>query len=69
VGGPSVEEMLPELAKLLARKNLILWGDLTINDLEVIRKKLPLRGLFFHIIAPSVEEAGELLRCIHNWRA
>lgn len=67
VGGPSVEEMLPELGKILARKNLILWGDLTIQDLEVIRKKLPLRRLFFHVIAPSVEEAGELLRFIRNW--
>lgn len=68
VGGPSVEEMLPELEKILARKNLILWGDLTIQDLEVVRKRLPLRGLFFHIIASSVEEAEELLRFIHRWR-
>lgn len=68
VGGPSVEEMLPQLHKILTGKNLILWGDLTIQDLEVIRKRLPLRGLFFHIIAPSMEEAREILRFIRNWR-
>jgi len=68
VGGPSVEAMLPELEKILTRKNLILWGDLTIQDLEVIKNNLPLRGLFFHILAPSMEEAVERLRFIREWR-
>ncbi len=68
VGGPSVEEMLPVLEKILVHKNLILWGDLTIQDLEIIKRRLPLRGLFFHIISPSMEEAGELLRFIRTWR-
>jgi len=68
VGGPTVEEMLPELKKILDKKSLILWGDLSLQDLVCVRKNLPLRGLFFHIITPSMEKANELLAFIRSWR-
>ncbi|MFQ3619931.1 MAG: hypothetical protein SNJ78_03190 [Spirochaetales bacterium] len=68
VGGPSVKEMMKELKTILECKRLILWGDLTLEDLEEIKKSLPCRGLFFHIIAPSLPDAKERLQFIRNWR-
>jgi len=68
VGGPSVEEMLPVLSKILEKQRLILWGDLTIRDLELVKTRLPQRGVFLNIVAPSLEEARELQRYIRNWR-
>ncbi len=67
VGGPTVPEMIPELRRILERKNLILWGDLTLEDLDCIRKNLPSRGLFLHVVAPTMDAAGELLSAVRSW--
>lgn len=67
VGGPTVPEMLPELQKIMEKKNLILWGDFTPKDLDCLKKNLPKRGLFLHVIAPTMEEAEGLLASIRNW--
>jgi hypothetical protein len=67
VGGPSVQEMLPHLAKIMSLRGLILWGDLTLADLEVVRKNLPCRGLALHVVAPSLEEARARREYIFNW--
>ena len=66
-GGPSVKEMLPVLTKIMETRGLILWGDLTIEDLETVKRSLPCQGLCFHVVAPSMEEAGERLKYIQNW--
>jgi DNA-binding FadR family transcriptional regulator len=67
IGRPSVKEMLPVLSKIMETRGLILWGDLTIEDLEVVKRALPCRGLCFHVVAPSVEEAEEKSKYIKNW--
>ena len=67
VGGPSVKEMLPVLSKIMQTRGLILWGDLTIEDLEVVKRNLPCRGLGLHEVAPSLAEAHERRAYIHNW--
>ena len=61
VGGPSVEEMLPHLQRIAAKKNLILWGDYSPAELDFLRKHLPSRGLFFNFMVPTMEGARELL--------
>jgi hypothetical protein len=67
VGGPTVAEMLPVLAKIMDTRGLILWGDLTIADLETIKHRLPCRGLALHVVAPTLEEARERRTYIQHW--
>ena len=67
VSGPGVKEMLPVLAKIMQTRGLILWGDLTIEDLELVKQNLPCRGLALNVVAPTPEEAGERLKFIQNW--
>ena len=67
IGGPSVKEMLPALAKIMQTRGLILWGDLTVGDLEVVKRNLPCRGLALNVVAPSLAEAHERRGYIHNW--
>lgn len=67
IGGPSVREMLPVLSKIMQTRGLILWGDLTIEDLEAVKRHLPCRGLCLNVIAPTIEGAHERRYYIHNW--
>jgi hypothetical protein len=64
VGGPSVPEMMSLLQKIAERKNLILWGDLTEDDLACIQQHLPTSGVYLHIVAESVSRANHLLRTL-----
>ena len=68
VGGPSVEEMLPYLKRISERKNLILWGDYSPAELDLLRKNLPARGLFFNCMMPTMDGAKEALACLRRWR-
>lgn len=45
-GGPSVNEMLPVLRDVLAKKNLVLWGDFTDYEIEQLTSGLNAEGLF-----------------------
>ena len=68
VGGPSVEEMLPYLKRISEQKNLILWGDYSPAELDLLRKNLPARGLFFNCMMPTMDGAKEALACLRRWR-
>ena len=65
--GPDVKEMLPVLAKIMETRGLILWGDLTVEDLEIVKGNLPCRGLALHVVAPTVKEAEARLQYIRKW--
>jgi DNA-binding FadR family transcriptional regulator len=67
VGGPSVSEMLPVLGRILEGRRLILWGDLTLDDLALVKRHLPCRGLFLNVVAPTPEEALRRQAFIRNW--
>jgi DNA-binding FadR family transcriptional regulator len=67
ISGPGVKEMLPVLAKIMQTRGLILWGDLTVEELELVQKNLPCRGLALNVVAPTREEAVERLQYIRNW--
>ena len=67
ISGPGVKEMLPVLAKIMQTRGLILWGDLTIEDLEQVRQDLPCRGLALHVVAPTLDEAEERLKYVQSW--
>ncbi len=67
IGGPGVQEMLPVLARIMETRGLILWGDLTVEDLELIRRNLPCRGLALNVVAPTREESEARLAYIRCW--
>ncbi|HUX13992.1 MAG TPA: hypothetical protein VMW87_13255 [Spirochaetia bacterium] len=67
IGGPSIAEMMPVFEKVLQKKALIIWGDLTPEELAQIESRLPARGLFLHIVVPTMEEAAELNAHIQSW--
>jgi DNA-binding FadR family transcriptional regulator len=67
ISGPGIKEMLPVLAKIMQTRGLILWGDLTVEDLELVWKNLPCRGLALNVVAPTQEEAVARLAYIRNW--
>jgi len=67
ISGPGVKEMLPVLAKIMQTRGLILWGDLTIEDLELVKQNLPCRGLALNVVAPTPDEAVARLKYIQNW--
>ncbi len=62
IGGPSIEEMLPEFQKALRQKRLVIWGDLDQHDLDVILAELPYDGLYLHIVAANVAKAQALIQ-------
>jgi hypothetical protein len=66
VGGPSVEEMLPYLKRIIERKNLILWGDYSAAELDSLRKNLPARGVFFNFMMPNLDRAREILTLLRS---
>ena len=65
--GPGVKEMMPILRKIMQTRGLILWGDLTVEDLELVKQNLPCRGLALNVVAPTPEEAGARLKYIQTW--
>jgi hypothetical protein len=60
IGGPSIEEMLPQFTNVLQTKRLVIWGDLDEAELEVILRELPYTGLYLHIVAETVARARQL---------
>jgi len=59
--------MLPVLARIMETRGLILWGDLTVEDLEIVKRNLPCRGLALNVVAPTAEAAEARLKYIRNW--
>lgn len=65
--GPGIKEMLPLLTRIMQTRGLILRGDLTIEDLELVRANLPCRGLALSVVAPTRDDAVARLKYIRNW--
>lgn len=60
VGGPSIKEMVPMLRRILEKKHLILRGKMQEDDIEVIKKELPCRGIFLHIVVPEINRGRQI---------
>jgi hypothetical protein len=67
IGGSELNEMMPELQKILRVKNLVFWGDLTLEDLKEIKRNLPSQGLHLNIVKSSPEEIKEISEYIRHW--
>ena len=56
-GGPRAEELLPYYRKILDHKPLIIWGDLSFEDLDFIAAKLDRQALALLPVVASIEQA------------
>lgn len=63
VGGPSIEDMMPILKKIISKnKCLVLWGSIDEYDIEVLYKELPKKRVFLNIIVESQDRAKRLIK-------
>jgi hypothetical protein len=69
VGGPCVEAMLPEFRKTLEKgRNLVIWGDLTIEDIKIDYDNLPPEGIFFNLVEPDFAAAEKVSGYLNSLR-
>lgn len=61
VGGPSVQEMLPTMERIQREKNLVVWGELSVEDVDTILRSLPERRMHLSIVSPSVDYAKRIM--------
>ena len=66
VGGPSVEDMLPTLRRVQEKKNLVMWGEITVEDVGLLMDRLPERRMHLSIVSPSVDYAKRILDLINK---
>jgi hypothetical protein len=60
-GGPSMLQMIPQFRKVLEKnRSLIIWGDLTEQDIWVVFDNLPPEGVFFNILLPDCKSAEKI---------
>lgn len=59
-GGPAVAELHSIHAGILSRKPLIIWGNMSLDELDDLFKRLPRRGLAVSCIVENREQALEI---------
>ncbi len=65
VGGPSVEQMLPVMTRIQEKKNLVVWGELSAEEVDIILDGLPNRRVALSILSPSIDNAKALMEHVH----
>ncbi len=55
--GPRAAALEPHYRTILAEKPLLIWGDLTADDLQFVFTQLPRQGLAVNVVVCSVDEA------------
>ncbi|MGB9623636.1 MAG: hypothetical protein ACPMAQ_02125 [Phycisphaerae bacterium] len=61
-GGPDAEALYATHTKILQRKPLVIWGNISDRDMEWILRKLPHQGLAVITVVNGPERAAELWR-------
>lgn len=59
-GGPSAEELYETHIKILAKKPLLIWGDIPEKDLDWIFDKLPAKGLAVITVVDGPDQAASI---------
>jgi hypothetical protein len=59
--GPRVQEMMPQFRRILEKKRLMVWGELTVEDLRAMRESLPTGGLALQLMAETPERVRALI--------
>jgi len=60
--GPSIFELLPTLKEVQKHKPLLIWGDLTREEIRELLNTLSPRGLCICPVVKTVEEGKDLIR-------
>jgi len=60
--GPSIFELLPIFKKIQKHKPLLIWGDLTEEEIREILDKLSPRGLCLIPVVKTIEEGKNLMK-------
>jgi hypothetical protein len=61
VGGPTVKQMLDQYRKVLEKKRcLLIWGELSEDEVLCVLENLPLDGVYFNILPSDIESAERL---------
>jgi hypothetical protein len=59
--------MLPQFRKVLEKKRkLVIWGDLTEEDIQVVFDNLPPEGIFFNILLPDFKSAENISNFLNS---
>lgn len=61
-GGPSAEDLKGVHKKVLQQKPLLVWGDLTSDDLVYILQNQSYQGLAINVVVDSLDQANEKLQ-------
>jgi len=59
-GGPSAEALYGTHLKIMAKTPLLIWGNLTSNDLDWIFSKLPPKGLAVMTVVEGPQQAAQI---------
>jgi hypothetical protein len=59
-GGPPAESLEKHYRTILEKKRLLVWGDITDDDLVFLMTRLPAPGLAIEIVVPTADEAGRV---------
>ncbi len=59
-GGPTAEMLAPVYEKIMAKKPLIIWGEISETDMDWIFSNLPPEGLSIITVVENIEEAERL---------
>jgi hypothetical protein len=63
-GGPNVRQMLPQIRKIVGKKNVIIWGELDREDIDCIYEELPPKSVMLHIVMPQIGDAQAMMEYI-----
>lgn len=62
IAGPSMIELLPTLKEIQKHKPLLIWGDLTKEEIKELLNRLSPRGLCICPVVKTVEEGRALIK-------
>jgi len=66
IGGPMAKDLFSYHTMILEKKPLIIWGDLTNEDLDYILEELPAKGLLVIPVVKDIQQAREIWKNLIN---
>jgi hypothetical protein len=64
-GGSKLEALIPYLLEILKTKNLILRGRFSMDEVRLIKEKIPPQGFYLYCMVESNEEGFHVLSCFN----
>ena len=68
IGGPGIDKMLVRFRQVLdSGRNLVIWGDLTEDEIRLIFDKLETERIFLNIVLPDFDRAMRMNLFLKNY--